>query len=132
MELRLIRRPAASAAVATVLALLTAAPALAAGDPGHGKTVFAQQCAMCHTATKGGPAILGPNLFGVVGRKAGTVAGYNYSPAMKAAAWVWNEERLTAYLPGPRVLVPGTKMTYGGLHNPAQLDDLIAYLAGQK
>ena len=77
MELRLIRRPAASAAVATALALLTAAPAIAAGDPGHGKSVFAQQCAMCHTATKGGPAILGPNLFGVIGRKAGTVAGYN-------------------------------------------------------
>ena len=132
MDFRLIGRPAASAAIATVLALFVGGPALAAGDAGHGKSVFAAQCAMCHTATKGGPAILGPNLFGVIGRKAGTVAGYNYSPAMKAAGWVWNEERLTAYLPAPRVLVPGTKMTYGGLHNPAQLDDLIAYLAAQK
>ena len=132
MDFRLIRRHAASAVVATAVALLAAAPALAAGDPGHGKSVFAQQCAMCHTATKGGPAILGPNLFGVVGRKAGTVAGYNYSPAMKAAGWVWDQERLAAYLPGPRVMVPGTKMTYGGLHNPAQLDDLLAYLAAQK
>jgi cytochrome c len=119
-------------ALAVAIGLLLAAPAAGAGDPGHGKAVFAQQCAMCHTANKGGATILGPNLFGVVGRKAGSVAGYSYSPHMKAADWVWSDGKLEAYLPAPRDMVPGTKMTYGGLHDPAKLADLMAYLDSQK
>lgn len=118
-------------AVVAGVGLLPSSTAVA-GDPGKGKSVFAQQCAMCHTATKGGPAILGPNLYGVVGRKAGTVAGYSYSPHMKAAGWVWTDDKLAAYLPAPRDMVPGTKMTYGGLKDPAKLADLMAYLDTQK
>jgi cytochrome c len=117
-----------------VLAALSGALAgpAAAGDPGRGKGVFAAQCSMCHTATRGGPTILGPPLFGVVGRKAGAFPGYAYSPGMKAAGFDWTDDRLHAYLPAPRAMVPGTKMTYGGLKNPAQLDDLVSYLDGQK
>jgi len=116
---------------ALAVGALFAGPAWA-GDAGHGKTIFSQQCGICHTANKGGPAVLGPNLYGVVGRKAGTVAGYSYSSAMKAAGFTWTDDKLTAYLPAPRSLVPGTKMSYGGLHNPAQLVDLVAFLDSLK
>jgi cytochrome c len=107
--------------------LAMTAPA-AAGDAAHGKSVFATQCALCHTANKGGNTILGPNLYGVVGRKAGTLPGYSYSSSMKAAGGVWSDERLVAYLPAPRTMISGTKMTYGGLKNPVQVQDLVAYL----
>jgi cytochrome c len=114
--------------VACAAAALSAATPSAAGDAIHGKSVFAAQCAVCHSAARGGPAILGPNLYGVVGRKSGSVGGYAYSSAMKAAGFTWTDDRLAAYLPSPRASVPGTKMTYGGLHDPAKLADLIAYL----
>ncbi len=130
MDHRMSRR-GAGFALLTSVGLALALPA-AAGDAAHGKGVFSAQCAMCHTATKGGPAILGPNLYGVVGRKAASVAGYNYSPGMKASGITWTDDKLEAYLPGPRAMVAGTKMTYGGLHNPAQLADLIAYLDSLK
>lgn len=113
-------------------AALAAAPPAFAGDAGKGKSVFASQCSMCHTSAHGGPTILGPPLAGVVGRKAGTFPGYSYSPGMKAAGWVWTDDKLTEYLPGPRAMVPGTKMTYGGLKDPAKLADLIAFLDTQK
>jgi cytochrome c len=131
MDCPSIRPTPIAAAFVVAVGLLASLPAFAS-DPGHGKSVFAQQCAMCHTATKGGPAILGPNLYGVVGRKAGSVGGYSYSPHMKAADWVWTDDKLMAYLPAPRDMVPGTKMTYGGLKDPTKLADLIAYLDTQK
>jgi cytochrome c len=112
-------------------AVIPGHPAVA-GDPGRGKAVFGAQCAMCHTASKGGPAILGPNLYGVMGRKAGSVPGYNYSPHMKAAGWTWTDDKLAIYLPAPRDLVPGTKMSFGGLHDPTKVADLVAYLDTQK
>ncbi len=99
-----------------------------AGDAGHGKSVFAAQCGTCHSAAKGGPNILGPNLYGLVGRAAGSVNGYSYSKGMKAAGFVWTDARLETYLPAPRATVPGTKMSYGGLKDPAKRADLIAYL----
>ena len=119
--------PRLGLALTLAAGLLFAQPA-AAGDAGKGKGVFNAQCGICHTANKGGPAILGPNLWGVVGRKAGSVPGYNYTSGMKAAGFTWTDEKLEAYLPAPRAMVPGTKMTYGGLHDPAKLADLIAYL----
>jgi len=129
---RSLTRPLSLGAALLVAAGLFAGIPAAAADAGHGKSVFAAQCAMCHTASRGGQTILGPPLFGVVGRTAGTLAGFAYSPGMKSAGFVWSDDRLRAYLPSPRAMVPGTKMTYGGLKNPAQLDDLIAYLDGQK
>ncbi len=127
MDRPTFRRTGLAATIVLIAALAATTPALA-GDPGKGKGVFAGQCAMCHTANKGGGPILGPNLYGVVGRKAGTVAGYAYTPSMKAAGWEWTDDKLAAYLPAPRAMVTGTKMTYGGLHDPAKLADLIAYL----
>jgi cytochrome c len=117
-----------------VLAGLLLAAGLAAGspataaDPGHGKSLFNAQCSVCHTASKGGGTLVGPNLFGVVGRSAGTLAGYSYSPAMKASGLKWSDEELQTYLAAPVKTLPGIKMTYNGVKNPAALDDLIAYL----
>jgi cytochrome c len=110
-----------------VAGLFTAFPA-AAGDPAHGRSVFAAQCSVCHSTARNGPAIVGPSLFGVVGRPAASVAGFAYSSGMKASGITWSDERLRTYLPAPRQAVPSTKMAYGGVKNPAQLEDLIAYL----
>jgi cytochrome c len=99
-----------------VAALGSAVPALA-GDAALGKSVFAAQCAMCHTVTKG-----------IVGRKAGSLANYAYSKGMKTAGFSWTDDKLRAYLPAPANLVPGTKMAFAGVKNPAQLDNLVTYL----
>jgi len=106
---------------------LSSMPADAA-DPGHGRAVFASQCGLCHSDARGGPVVVGPPLYGVVGRPAGSLSGFNYSPAMKGAGFVWTAERLEGYLPAPRDYLPGVRMTYAGLKNPGQLEDLIAYL----
>ena len=74
--------------------------------------------------------MLGPSLAGVIGRKAGTEAGYNYSPAMKSAAIVWNAQTLDQYLTDPAKVVPGNKMPFPGLKTDYDRADVIAYLAG--
>jgi cytochrome c len=107
---------------------LTAASSASGGDASHGKTVFATQCGICHSARAGGSSMNGPALYGVIGRPAGSLPGYNYSKAMKSAGFSWDDRRLEAYLPAPRVMISGTKMTYNGLKNPTQRADLIAYL----
>jgi cytochrome c len=122
----LLSRSAGAALGLLAATLLAASPALA-GDPAHGKAVFSAQCAMCHSSQRN-VSLLGPSLFGVVGRKAGSVVGFAYSPAMKAAGFNWTDDKLRAYLPAPKTVVPGTRMTYAGLKNPSQLDDLVAYL----
>jgi cytochrome c len=127
---RVLARGRLLAAALTAGALI-AGPA-AAGDPAHGKAVFTQQCGTCHSAARGGPNIVGPDLYGVVGRTAGTLKGFSYSPAMKAAGFSWSTEKLSAYVTAPASLLPGNHMPYAGLKNPAQLDDLLAYLTSLK
>jgi cytochrome c len=111
-------------------AFLFAAQASPAGaaDANRGRAVFASQCSSCHSDAHNGPAIVGPPLYGVLGRKAGSVPGFAYSLTMKGAGFTWTPDRLRAYLPAPRDYLPGVKMTYAGLKNPSQLDDLISYL----
>ena len=128
MAVLLIRARRLPAALALAAGLLAAASAQAAGDAAHGRSIFAAQCSMCHSAARGGPTLLGPTLFGVVGRPAGSVGGYAYSSAMKAAGFSWSDEKLRSYLQAPTKMLPGVKMSYGGLKNPTQLDDLTAYL----
>jgi len=120
------------ALICTALAvLLPAAPAWAA-DPARGKVIFNQMCATCHSAAKGGAPILGPTLYGVVDRPAASIKGFGYSTAMKTAGLTWSADELRIYLPSPGKVVSGTKMTFAGLKNPSQVDDLIAYLTTLK
>ena len=112
--------------IAIALALsLTATTALAAGDPVKGKDVFAT-CAGCHVLS--GPAFTAPPLAGVVGRKAGTAKGFDYSPAMAKAGITWTEQTLDAYLANPDKVVPGTAMFGGMLESAQDRADVIAYL----
>jgi cytochrome c len=75
---------------------------------------------------------IGPSLFGVVGRKTGTVPGFNYSPANAGANLTWDPATLDKYLESPRAMMPGTKMTFGGVKDPEKRANLIAYLATLK
>lgn len=116
----------ASAAVA-----LLATAAQASGDAKAGAGVY-QRCAVCHNNTKDGTNKIGPNLYGVVGRKAGSYAGFNYSPAMKNSGIAWTQEKLEAYIEHPQQVVPGNKMPFGGIPDPKQAEDLTAYLSSLK
>ena len=102
-----------------------------AADPAAGKAVFSSQCSICHSPQPGTNRV-GPSLFGVFGRKAGSVPGYSYSPAMKDSNIVWDEANLSKYLESPRTVVPGTKMPYAGLKDDTRRANLIAYLATLK
>jgi cytochrome c len=129
------------ASVAALAALAFSAPALAQaakpaaapaysslkGNAAAGAKVFAQ-CKACHVTDKGVNRV-GPSLFGVVGRKAGTVPGYTYSAANKNSGVTWTPDKLYTYLENPRKFMPGTKMAFAGIKNPQQRADLIAYLA---
>ncbi len=109
-----------------VLACSTAA-AGAAGDPVRGAQVF-KRCAICHTDNKGGADGLGPNLFGVMGRKAATRPGFSYSPALKSANITWTEASMSKWVEKPGRMVPGTKMAFAGITSKRQRADLIAFL----
>jgi cytochrome c len=110
------------------VALLATLPApYNTGDLANGQRKFAL-CRSCHTIAEGGPSLTGPNLYGVFGRQAGAVADYAYSPAVKAAGFVWDGEHLDKWLADPRGFLPGTKMSFAGLKDPKDRIDLIAYL----
>ena len=116
-------------------ALLVIAPVAGARaqDAAAGQRVF-NQCSACHTINQGGANRVGPNLHGVIGRKAASVEGFRYSGPMKQKAeegLVWTEETLQPYLRNPREVVPGTIMAYPGLRNEQQFKDLMAYLKQQ-
>jgi len=112
--------------VASVIAALMAGNAWA-GDPDAGQAVFKTQCSICHSVVPG-RNMVGPGLFGVVGRKSGSVDGFHYSAANKGADIVWDAAILDKYLTAPKEVVPGTIMTYLGLKDDAKRADLIAYL----
>jgi cytochrome c len=96
------------------------------------KPVAFAQCAVCHKVDKSGTNGIGPNLFGVYNAKAGTKAGFNFSPAMKAWGKKLDDATLNAYLENPRKSVPGTKMAYAGLRDPAKRKAIIDWLKTQK
>ncbi|HQT79513.1 MAG TPA: cytochrome c family protein [Rhodopila sp.] len=114
-----------------LLLIAASLPAAAAGDAAAGKSVFQNVCSICHSVNPGQNKI-GPSLFGVVGRKTGSVPGYSYSAANEKADITWTEANLDKYLEAPRAMIPGTKMTYGGLKDPEKRANLIAYLATLK
>ena len=112
-------------------ALLSASGAQAGGDAAKGKIVF-QRCAICHRAEKDGGNGLGPNLFGVAGRKAGAVANFSYSVALKNSGLTWTQDKLIAWVAHPSGLVPGNRMAFAGLPDPQDRADVVAYLATLK
>ncbi|RXH24165.1 cytochrome C [Bradyrhizobium nanningense] len=100
-----------------------------AQDAEHGKAIFTA-CRTCH-ATDHSDRV-GPGLADIVGRKAGTAPGFSYSDAMKNSGITWDVKILDAYLESPQKVVPGNRMPYGGLKNPTDRADLVAYLATLK
>jgi nitrite reductase (NO-forming) len=99
----------------------------AGGDAAAGRLVF-RKCQACHSMEPG-KTLLGPSLAGIVGRKAGADASYNYSPPMKQANVVWDAKSLDAYLADPQKVVPGNKMPFPGLKTEQDRADVIAFFA---
>ena len=111
-----------------VAGLVLAASQVSAQTPGE--RVF-QQCFACHSVDKAEAGLPGPNLAGVVGRRAGREAGFDYSPAMKEAAaggLTWTPETLDRFLTDPEQVVPKTSMHWFGLKDPAERAAVIGYL----
>ncbi|WP_408156866.1 c-type cytochrome [Herbaspirillum lusitanum] len=112
-----------------LLAIFTglAQPALAAGDAVAGKSAFAK-CASCHQVGPSARAGFGPQLSGVIGRRAGSTSDFKYSPAMRSSGIVWTEDTLRAFIKSPDEVVPGNKMRFFGIGSDKQIDNLLAYL----
>ena len=109
--------------LASVLALLGGG-AHAAGDPRAGEAIY-ERCAACHSLAHDRA---GPRHCGLLGRRAGSVEGFEYSEAMKRSGLVWTERSLDRFLAAPTRVVPGTSMGYAGVADPVERANLIAYL----
>ena len=123
----------ALAIVMAAIATPGAAQDFSGGVAAKGKAVFAR-CSGCHAVGAGATNKAGPHLNDLIGRVAGSLPGYKYSPAMIEAGkggLAWTGETLWTFLTNPRESVPGNKMAFPGMKNPAELADLIAYLAIQ-
>ena len=117
-------------AVIAAICSLSGAAVAAEGDPTAGENVF-KKCKICHQIGEGAKNQVGSALNGVVGRKAGSVEGFAYSPAMKEAGekgLVWSDENLHKYTESPKDFVPKNKMAFVGLKQEKERDDVIAYL----
>ena len=110
------------------LAFAAALAPAGAADVGAGEKVF-QKCMQCHHIGLGATNFYGPVLNGLIDRKAGTVPGFKYSPALEKSDVVWNYDSLSKYLKQPKHEIPGVAMTFPGLTNQADIDNVIAYIA---
>jgi cytochrome c len=108
--------------------MIVGAGAARAQDAAAGEAVFKTQCGICHSIVAG-KNMIGPSLFGVVGRKAGGIPGFHYSAANKDSGLTWDAATLNRYLTNPQAVVPGTIMPYAGLKDDTKRADLIAYLS---
>ncbi len=111
----------------------SAEPVAVTGDATAGEAIF-KRCAICHNIGPGATNKIGPSLTGVVGRQPGTFAAFNYSTAMKDFGTknaAWTPDLLEQFLHGPAKFIPGTKMSFPGLPQQADIDNVIAYLASQ-
>ena len=114
--------------LAVLFAFMTlfSAPETMAQNLDHGREVF-RKCAACHSAEANGKKV-GPSLYGVLGRKAGSLPGFNFSNGMRDSQITWDEKALDQYLAKPRDFIPGNKMVFAGLSAEADRKDLIAFL----
>jgi cytochrome c len=116
------------AAAFGALFAVVAGPTLAA-DMAEGQKVFRKYCGVCHVAEKGSTkVILGPNLYGLVGRKAGSIEGFKYSEANRNSGIIWTRNVLAEYLENPKKVIPGTVMAFVGVKRSEEREDLIAFL----
>ena len=111
-----------------VIASSVAATAALAQDAAAGKTSF-NKCMACHSIGEGAKNKVGPELNGLDGRKSGTVDGYNYSDANKNSGITWNEAQFKEYIKDPKAKVPGTKMSFAGIKNEKEINDLWAFVS---
>jgi cytochrome c len=112
---------------ALAVTLLLAGAARADGDAARGEKKFGD-CAACHKLEAGANNV-GPSLHGIFGRKAGEIADFRYSPAIKRSDIVWTPEMVDKFITDPQTMVPGNRMPYAGMAGAADRADLIAYLA---
>jgi len=118
-----------SIAAAGIALFSSVGVAWADGDAAAGEKIFNTKCKICHQIGEGAKNLVGPVLNGVVGRKAGTYPGYNYSEANKNSGITWTEEELDKYLKDPKGVVPGTKMVFAGLPKDDDRKNIIAFLS---
>ena len=127
-DIAVVEQSAGGAAAAPAAAEEPIEKLLAAATVEKGEN-SAKKCAACHTFGKGEPNKVGPNLFGIIGREHASVAGFNYSAAMKAKAGTkWTIEELNAFLTNPKAAIPGTNMAFAGLPRGTERADVIAFL----
>jgi cytochrome c len=117
-----------SARLVVVAALAAVLPAtVAAQNAEDGKAVF-NKCRACHQVGPNAKNMVGPALNGLIGRKAGTIEGFNYSEANKNSGIVWDEETFREYIKNPKAKMPNTKMVFPGLSDEKDIGDLLAFL----
>lgn len=97
-------------------------------DAAAGQKVFETKCTACHSLAE---HKVGPRLHDVVGRKAGTAAGFSYTPALEQAGFTWDPQRLDTFLTSPMSMLPGTAMAFGGLRKSEERQQIICFLGKQ-
>jgi cytochrome c len=129
-EWKPLLRPGPLALIAVLCAPAGLIRPASAQDAAAGEQVFKTNCSICHSVQPQ-RNIIGPSLFGVVGRHSGQVPGFHYSEANRSSGLTWDAATLDRYLTSPRQVVPGTLMTFPGLKDPRQRSDVIAFLAAR-
>jgi cytochrome c len=112
---------------AALLAATLASATAADPDPVNGKSVF-NKCRACHQVGENAKNMVGPVLNGLLGRKAGSIEGFNYSQANKSSGIVWDEATFREYIKNPKAKIPNTKMVFAGISDEEDIEDLLAYL----
>ena len=123
---RLMRRLVFGAAMVAAISTVTTTAAPAA-DVDNGKTIW-NKCRACHQVGENAKNLVGPVLNGLIGRKAGTIEGYNYSEANKNSGIVWDDATFREYIKNPKTKIPNTKMVFVGLSDEKDIEDLLAFL----